>query len=1045
MKAADILHNSSLILGKQIIQILPEGYARLSYSSYRKLTASRSAVLNPDQEPFCLDQSTTSVDIPIRINQTDPIRIELLRFDLDTNQNETIILGQKEAGRLLKNANNALSKTDRINKHRHRDLRYTLKKTGVYRLQKVVDKTNLEVQRRTSSDTFIVTCPTAQVRTSQRHKCNGQLSDLVLDVRGTPPLKIKYSRTINEIDRSSSLQSIQPEDFVSPLVRQSGSGPLVDPRNPDFSWARARSVPVPLNESLRIGGVWSYTVEEVHDAMGNVVNYTSRHEASDNAQLPIGPQHQEFSVHDRPKISFHGCDTQIPLFVAKNRAIAIPLLLQSTGKSLDGDKPITVTYSFNPSSADGEGAKDTEAKVDEIVLGDGANYPPIHSAGWYDLRSVSSRYCDGEILEPASCLLQNPQEPDLSIESRNLYDQCAGNSVGLAVDLSLVGTPPFKVYYTESHGGRVEEKVELVEGLRGHLKLVPKEAGLRRYDFIRVTDKFYDFVPLQWKGMRLEQDVKPLASARIVHGHLRRQACIEEPLSFDIELSGEGPWTVQYEIVHRGKRVKSEVDVDNARYTIITDRLKHGGEYSLALTSIKDNSGCKRGLNEEVKFDVRHDRPAASFGHIDGKRTVSALDHRKVKLPLRLKGESPWTVHYRNGDSSAPLAKAVVKDGNGFLEVDKDGRYEIDRVHDASCPGSVDPSGRLFEVHWIPRPSIRIADNSMQDHGTKITRPDICEGDDDVLHVKLTGTAPYRVKYEQQLVPRSGPQSVSVKEFSAALGTSSIRMDTSKAGTYKYKVVELSDNLYDHDPRKFSPFLVHQNVHSRPAASFQKPGTTYAYCKEEAEGDEVIPIKLIGQLPFSLEVSIKHHTQAKSEILTIPKINTNEYKYLIPRQHLDLGAHTVSIHKVQDARGCQQWYDSRPVSSVRVQVSDVPTISPTEAKTDFCVGERISYMLSGLPPFEVFYTFEGRPRKAASSTTSFKRIAERPGEFSITGVSDGASGKCKANTDIKKIIHEMPSVRISKGQVSKVDIHEGGEADIQFDFWGTPPFQFTYV
>jgi nucleoporin POM152 len=39
----------------------------------------------------------------------------------------------------------------------------------------------------------------------------------------------------------------------------------------------------------------------------------------------------------------------------------------------------------------------------------------------------------------------------------------------------------------------------------------------------------------------------------------------------------------------------------------------------------------------------------------------------------------------------------------------------------------------------------------------------------------------------------------------------------------------------------------------------------------------------------------------------------------------------------------------------------------------------------------------------------------------------------------------MPSVKISKGQQVEVDIHEGGQAEILFEFWGTPPFEFTYT
>ena len=83
-------------------------------------------------------------------------------------------------------------------------------------------------------------------------------------------------------------------------------------------------------------------------------------------------------------------------------------------------------------------------------------------------------------------------------------------------------------------------------------------------------------------------------------------------------------------------------------------------------------------------------------------------------------------------------------------------------------------------------------------------------------------------------------------------------------------------------------------------------------------------------------------------------------------------------------------------------------------------------------------------RKAKHTNTNFRRIAEKPGVFTITAISDKAS-ECKARTEITKIIHEMPSVKISKGRQVEVDIHEGGEAEIQFEFWGTPPFEFTYT
>jgi nucleoporin POM152 len=199
---------------------------------------------------------------------------------------------------------------------------------------------------------------------------------------------------------------------------------------------------------------------------------------------------------------------------------------------------------------------------------------------------------------------------------------------------------------------------------------------------------------------------------------------------------------------------------------------------------------------------------------------------------------------------------------------------------------------------------------------------------------------------------------------------------------------------------------------------------------------------LDGVAPFALEIGVKHHASSKPEILSIPNISSRRYNLPIPRRYFNLGHHAISIRKIRDARGCQRQteYDG---SSVRVSVSDVPTIIPLESKFDYCVGDRLSFSLSGTAPFEVYYTFDGVQRKAPVHGTTFRRIAETPGEFTITAVSDGASGKCRAHKNITKVIHEMPSVRMSQGGVSIVDIHEGGEAEMLLEFGGTPPFEFT--
>lgn len=234
-----------------------------------------------------------------------------------------------------------------------------------------------------------------------------------------------------------------------------------------------------------------------------------------------------------------------------------------------------------------------------------------------------------------------------------------------------------------------------------------------------------------------------------------------------------------------------------------------------------------------------------------------------------------------------------------------------------------------------------------------------------------------------------------------------------------------------------------QKVNRKPSASFAKPGQTFKYCKSEQDNEDSIPITLTGVPPFSLEIEIKHQSTALPEIYRTPTINSNTYELRIPRHQLRLGTQQVRIRDVKDGSGCHSTAEVGG-PTVQVQLFEAPTIYPLETRTDYCVGERISYTLSGTPPFEVWYTFDGVERKAKSPTTSFRRVAEAPGEFVITSISDKAS-ECRAPVRVPKIIHPMPAVRISQGKNVRVDIHEGGEVEILFEFWGTPPFEFTYT
>ena len=897
----------------------------------------------------------------------------------------------------------------------------------------MVDESELDVRMRLS-DALVVACPAASVKPAHAHKCKGELSNLLLEVEGTPPLRIKYSRQVNQVDRGFSFQNVQPDNLRSPLLNQVRSKTLFDPRQRDIdvAWAQSHTIQVALNESLNTDGDWLYSIEEVHDGAGNVANYSAYLDESTKAPSPW----RRFTVHERPLLSLFGCDDQHFLEFARGDSVDLPLKFHSAGQGYGSDGPFTLSYAFTgpePYSSKMRG------KVRDLSLKSMEQAPSVRDPGWYTLNSISSQFCYGEILEPSSCYLHNPPEPELAVRYEKIFDKCANNSVGLLVDLDLIGSPPFRLRYSIEHSKGVETLAQTIDGSHAQFDFTPADAGYYRYRFLDIADTVYGPRSLKDKAPVLEQDVKPPASARFLGSREIRKACFGEPVAVNVAFLGESPWTLQYELVHNGKKTKHILESKSEIASIVTEKLVRGGEYSLVLTNVKDRSNCKRLLRDSIRIDARSKPPQVSFGQIDKRSSVSALQHSKVDIPLRLSGERPWTVKYRNGDRA--FDKMFWKE-NSILTVDREGDFELVGVYDSSCPGAVDQSANLFSVSWIPRPRITTIDGQPVSPGAHIAKKEVCQGDGDNVELRLSGNPPYIVRYEQQQKP-AGAVSASVRTHTlrTALHVASVEMDTSRDGQFVYRFLELGDNLYDHD-RGEPPVVMTQQVNPLPSARFDSPGHVYSFCKEDTAGDELIPVTLEGVPPFSLEIQIKHHSTAKPEIVSIPHINSRRHRLPIPRRHLELGQHVVSIYKVRDARGCQKATDF-DASSVRVSVSDVPTVIPLESRVDYCVGERLSFSLSGNAPFDVFYTFNDAQRRATSQTTNFRRIAELPGTFTISAVSDSASRKCKAYKDITKVIHAMPSVRISNGQVSIVDIHEGGEAEIHFEFWGTPPFEFT--
>jgi len=1025
-----VMHNESLILGRQTIHILPEG----------------SATLNLNREAFCIDGVRPEAKLPITINATSPISIDILRIDLDTQANETIHLSKSQIKTMHKEASRMITYSNDPNEPK--TLYHTVKKPGIYVLQKVIDETNLEVSRKRLAHTVVVHCPKAAVKQLTSNKCRGELSDVEMDVTGTPPLRVKYRKTINKKLQESSFESIQPEDFFSPLSKQD-SNALVVPNRIDVEWARTRHVHVPLSEHLATAGDWIYSIDEVQDGFGNKVVYNTRDKEGDERSRAkkVPNLQQTITVHERPNINLSGCTPHSPLKVPKGKTTQLPIQYGSTGRESISNAAYQLQYMFTPvAELSHNGEHGANAQRQAFTAKNIKQQPSIREPGLYTLTGVSTQFCEGEVMEPASCLLQNPPEPDLVVAPEEIFDKCAGSPIGLRVDLDLAGTPPFLVLYKETRkGNRVHDiREKIVSGHRGQIELTPKTAGHYTYEFFEISDAVYKGHPLSHKGLKLEQDVKPSASATFLNLESRYEACINTQVKFDVGLSGEQPFTLDYEIMHAGKRKTHQLrEIDGKVAEIVTPPLTEGGDYTIALVSVTDRMGCKEFLKEETRVTVRHQAPKVAFGTIDGERSIDILDGNKQELPLRIMtGEAPWTIKYLNADGLDQELRAYKP--NEKLTVTSPGTYRLVGLKDVKCPGQVDPAANEFTVSVIPRPEMRIVpgDRETEDRNS-LTKQGICEGDEDAVDILFRGLPPYKVHYEQRVKPVSGTMSPKKQDLRAALNVASLRMDTAQAGDYTYSFQKLGDSNYDDAGAHFSELTVKQQVFERPTAKFSSPGKTYSFCSSDSEGEENIPVKLTGKAPFTLEVELKHIGSMRPETFMLRDVKSHSTFVTIPRNKLHAGKSSVALRRVSDANSCSRTLDST-TPRVQISVHDAPVITALESATDNCVGDRLNFALSGTAPFSVFYTFEGAERKATSQTTTFRRLAEKPGTFTITGVQDSASS-CRSSTNLEKRIHGMPSVRVSKGKDSYVDIHEGGEAEILFEFGGSPPFEFTYT
>jgi nucleoporin POM152 len=108
-------------------------------------------------------------------------------------------------------------------------------------------------------------------------------------------------------------------------------------------------------------------------------------------------------------------------------------------------------------------------------------------------------------------------------------------------------------------------------------------------------------------------------------------------------------------------------------------------------------------------------------------------------LPLRFTGTGPWRLQYEN-QATKEVKKDNFQTANAFLDVKTDGTYKLLSVQDSVCPGLIEEKTSQFDVSWVARPTLSIAESpAVVLDGGKYVKDPVCEGEEDAFDVSLSG------------------------------------------------------------------------------------------------------------------------------------------------------------------------------------------------------------------------------------------------------------------------------------------------------------------
>jgi nucleoporin POM152 len=245
----------------------------------------------------------------------------------------------------------------------------------------------------------------------------------MIDIRGVPPLSLRWFKVVNQ----------RPEHFIVEGIDSDladGNGKAQTRRK-----GEPQELKVPLTVSLTAPGTYFYALEEVVDALGNIVRLEI---PNLDPSAPNTKTTRSLVVLRTPTISFKNCGPGSPasLLIGSEAQLSI-----STNDADVLDAPWEISLSYKPPTSDDTSTarrfypwKKTLATIGsrrelDVRASAPGEYTILGVKGkvraitiCFQTTDPSFQWCPGDVLAPETCTVVEKPKPTAEIEWKKIHE-----------------------------------------------------------------------------------------------------------------------------------------------------------------------------------------------------------------------------------------------------------------------------------------------------------------------------------------------------------------------------------------------------------------------------------------------------------------------------------------------------------------------------------------------------------------------------------------------------------------------------------------------